>query len=139
MQNNLHLTHLIHRSEGFEENNSKTRPQKLDEHNQHDQYPGKHDKNLNKVIISKVVQPVVLGTFWTEKHTINTLFSSFLGSDEIRQRNTAQVRIRGPASFISKALKLEIIESISWISVKDKVEEPCLRNCTSVYNITNAK
>ena len=53
-------------------------------------------------------------------HTIRTLFSSFPGSDEIRQRNTAHVRISGPASLVSKALKLDTIASISWTSIKEK-------------------
>lgn len=54
----------------------------------------------------------------------------------MRQRNTAQARISGPASFSSKALKLEIIESISWTSDKVKRETPFLPNCkTSLQTI----
>lgn len=62
MDNNLHLTHLIHYSEGFQENNSRIQPQKLDEHNQHDRYPRENDKNINKVTFSKVLQTNALGT-----------------------------------------------------------------------------
>ena len=53
-------------------------------------------------------------------HTIRALFSSFAGRDEIRQRNTAHVRISGPASLVSKALKRETIASICWTSVREK-------------------
>lgn len=60
-------------------------------------------------------------------HTISMLFSSLPGSDELRQRNTAHARINGPASFVSKALKVEIIASISWTSAKVKADAPCLR------------
>jgi hypothetical protein len=55
------------------------------------------------------------------------LFSSLPGSDELKQRNTAHARINGPASFVSKALKVEIIASISWTSAKVKADAPCLR------------
>ena len=67
-------------------------------------------------------------------HTISTLFSCFPGSDEIRQRNTAHVRISGPASFVSKALKPDIIASISWTSVKENKVQPSLRNSATVQS-----
>jgi hypothetical protein len=101
------------------------KPQRLGVHNQHDQSPGELKKKNSIVNICNV------HTFYC-----STLFSSFPGSDEIRQRNTAQARISGPASFSSKALKLEIIESISWTSDKVKTDTPFLRNCkTSLQTI----
>lgn len=55
-------------------------------------------------------------------HTISGLQSSFSGSDNIRHRKTAHARSKGPASTVSKALKLETVASISCISTKENVE-----------------
>lgn len=59
-------------------------------------------------------------------HTIRKGISSFPGSDEIRHRNTAHARTRGPASFTSRVLRLEIVASISWTSIMEKTQAPDL-------------
>lgn len=105
--------------------------QRLDEHSQHDQFP--------KMIQRKMRSRLTTSNITRErerrgrkrkqwKHTDSTLFSSFPGSDEIRQRNTAQARISRPASFISKTSKVDNNASISWTSFKEKTKASWLRN-----------
>ena len=90
-------------------------------HSQHDQCPeiqngNQINKNFN-LHKNYVYQNKCTGQYRKQhlkkQRTIRTLFSCFPGRDEMRQRNTAHDKISGPISFASKALKLEIIASIS--------------------------
>lgn len=106
------------------------KPQMLDVHSQHDQCPEMRIEIIieNHFLLHK---PIYLSTKFIREYrnprklcTVSTLFSSFPGSDEMRQRNTAHDSISGPVSFASKALKLEIVASSSEMSLKEKAVEP---------------
>lgn len=59
-------------------------------------------------------------------YTSKTSYSSLFGRDDTRHRYTAQVKISGPASLFSNKVKPDIMESISWMSDKEKVLMPFL-------------
>lgn len=86
----------------------------LDGHSQHDQFPNMIQRKTWSILTtSNIIGERGKGKKEKENLTISTLFSSFPGSDEIRQRKTAQARISGPASFISKTSKVDNNASIS--------------------------
>lgn len=88
--------------------------QKLGEHNQYDQSPEilPINKNYPHSLLHWGDSSSKSDNLMTQ-HTISTLLSSFSGSEETRQRNTAHARISGPASFFSKTLRLDTRASIS--------------------------
>jgi hypothetical protein len=52
--NNSHLIPSVDHFEGFQENNSRMKPQRLDVHNQHDQSPGELKEKNNRVNICNI-------------------------------------------------------------------------------------
>lgn len=62
---NSHLIPSVDHFEGFQQNNSRMKPQRLDVHNQHDQSPGELKKKNSNVNICNV------HTFYCSKQYIN--------------------------------------------------------------------
>lgn len=123
----------VNHCEVYQENNWMLPNQKLDEHSQHDQSPG-HEQKVEIEIICSIHKFSNKQALFADPHTSSPLCSSFPGSDDIRHKKTAHVSNRGPASFISKAFKLETIASISWKSDEVKTEAPCLWNGKVLQN-----